>query len=576
MKTNAYSGGNTVSQHSFAQVTGPQVQRSVFNRSSGYKTTFDSGKLIPVFLDHAIPGDTMTLQPTFFARMATPIFPLIDNMHLDYFFFSVPYRLLWEYWPYFMGEEEEIGDSELPAKYEIPCIVSGAGGFDPMSMADYFGIPPDVPNLRVSALPFRAFNQIYNQWFRDQNLIDRVIERKLGGVLASPGVPGTSTVIDLVTDYALKPRGKRHDYFTSSLPWPQKGANVLLPLGTSAPIRGESTLDLIQGTGAPVFSIGTRTGPIELTNNYPAREIQFDATGGSGSPMAGTNLVWNDVNLTLNMDNNTDDAVYADLAAAIAPSINDLRLAFQVQKLLERDARGGTRLIELILSHFGVMSPDLRTQRPEFLGGGSVPITVNPVPQTSGTGADGQDTPQGNLSAFITAAGSGRGFSKSFTEHCVVMGLVSIRADLNYQQGVHRDWFNRTRYDFFWPALQQIGEQSVLSREIWVDGSGTEAAGTGDWSVWGYQEAWAHLRYKPSLITGQFRSDHATSLDAWHLAQDFASRPTLSESFINDTPPVSRVVAVPSEPEFLLDAHFNLRHVRPLPTFSTPGLIDHF
>lgn len=222
------------------------------------------------------------------------------------------------------------------------------------------------------------------------------------------------------------------------------------------------------------------------------------------------------------------------------------------------------------------MSPDLRAMRPEFLGGGTVPITVNPVPQTSGTGVTDQDTPQGNVSAFVTAAGSGRGFVKTATEHCVLLGLVSVRADLNYQQGVNRMFFNRTRYDFYWPALAHIGEQAVLSREIFVDGSGTEAAGTGDWSVFGYQEAWSHLRYKPSLITGQLRSSHATPLDAWHLAQEFSARPTLSASFIEDRPPIARVVAVPSEPEFILDCHFAIKHVRPLPTFSTPGLIDHF
>lgn len=520
----------SVMQHNFSQVPNANIQRSTFNRSHGYKTTFDSGYLIPVFFDLALPGDTFNLKMASFARLATPETPFMDNLYLDSHFFAVPIRLVWDNFQKMMGEQTDPGDS---IDYLIPQMVSpSVTGYAPQTLSDYLSIPTGVPGLSHSSLWHRAYNLCFNEWFRDQNMQDSVIVDRDDG----PDNPA---------DYAILRRGKRHDYFTSALPWPQKGEAVTLPLGSTAPVVSDGNKINISSLSGGVWSnLDIRTngsGILNIDNTNSAPTIQWgDSTG-----------------------------LEVDLADSTASTINALRQAFQIQRMLERDARGGTRYTEIIRSHFSVTSPDARLQRPEYLGGGSSPITVHPIAQTS----ESATTPQGNLAAMATASAVGHGFSKSFTEHTLLIGMVSVRADLNYQQGLNRLFSARTRYDFYWPTLAHIGEQAILNKEIYAVGS---ANPTQDAAVFGYQERYAEYRYKPSMITGKFRSSDPQSLDYWHLAQEFGSLPTLNNQFIQENPPVERVVAVTDEPEFLFDAYFDLKCARPMPMYGVPGLIDHF
>ncbi|WNK13104.1 MAG: major capsid protein [Microvirus sp.] len=524
------------SQHSFAQVPKAEIPRSTFDRSHGHKTCFNAGQLIPVLVDEMLPGDTFNVRMTGFARLATPIFPIMDNMYMDTQFFAVPVRLLWDNWQKFNGEQTDPGDS---TDFTVPQIESPAvTGWLPNTIHDYMGLPPGVPDLSVSALWHRAYNLIWNQWYRDQNMQDS---------LPVPRDDGPDT-----TAYTLQRRGKRHDYFTSCLPWPQKGPGVTIPLGGSAPIKYDNN-----------FGIGGAAAD----NQFVVAE-----GGGAGSfgawkygATADTDSGWNPLGSKAN--------IFADLSQATAATINSLRQAFQIQKIFERDARGGTRYTEIIKAHFGVTSPDARLQRPEYLGGGSSPVNISPIPQTSGTaGAGGYtDTPQGNLAAMGTALLQGHGFTYSATEHVVILGLLSVRADLTYQQGINRMWFRKTRFDYYLPALSHIGEQAVLQKEIFASGNPVD-----DEKVFGYNERYAEYRYKPSIITSEFRSSFPQSLDSWHLSQDFANAPVLDAQFIVENPPVDRVVAVTNEPQFIFDSFFNMRCTRPMPVYGVPGLIDHF
>ena len=513
----------SVMNHSFAEVSNIKVPRSSFNRSCGLKTTFDAGYLVPVFVDEVIPGDTFNLRMSHFARLATPLTPVMDNMYLDTFFFFCPTRLLWDNFKKFHGEQDDPGDS---TDFQIPTMNAPTGGHLNGSLSDYLGIPTEhhaSNTLTHSSLLHRAYNQIWNEHFRDQNLQDKV-------------VVDTDDGPDTTTDYALLRRGKRHDYFTSCLPWPQKADDgaVSLPLGTSAPVQTDANITnnvIVYSTNASAYK----------AMDASASLTTLSATGGV-----------------------VGDALYANLSNATAATIDDLILSFQTQALYRRDARAGTRYPELTYSHYGVKPYDLLF-RPLYLGGGSTPINIHPVANTAGGTAT-----QGDLTGYGTSASSGIGFVQSFAEHGYIIGLVSARADLTYQEGLDRMFSKQDRFDFYYPALANIGEQAVLNKEIFADGSASDA------TVFGYQERWAEYRFKQSKITGQFRSNYSTSLDSWHLSQEFGSLPTLNSTFIQDNPPIDRVIATASEPHFIFDAYFDLVCARPIPTFSVPSLKQYF
>lgn len=530
----------SVDVHQFAMIPRADIPRSSFRMQTNHKTTFDAGYLVPVFCEEVLPGDSFRCDMTGFARLSTPIFPLMDNLRLDSFFFFVPNRLVWSNWVKFMGEQDNPGDS---ISYSVPVINPGAG-YTVGSIYDYFGLPTAGGAVAApwshSALPLRGYNLIWNDWFRDENLQSSV-------------TVNTGDGPDLTATYALKRRGKRYDYFTGCLPWPQKGVSSPLLIGGLAPVTGLFT-------HVAAGALSTISGWDAKGTNYPvgtpfassvAAKINVGAPGAANPPQ-----------------------VFADLSAATSNTINSLRQAFQIQKLLERDARGGTRYVELIKAHFGVISPDFRQQLPEYLGGGSSGLSITPIVQQSASGVTGSTTPLGNLAAIGTLAARGHGFSRGFTEHGYVIGLVSVRADLNYQQGLRRHWSRSTRYDYYFPAFAMLGEQAVLNKEIYITGNTVQ-----DNNVFGYQERWSEYRHSPPMVTGLFRSTAAGTLDAWHLAQNFASLPVLGDTFIQDTPPLSRVLAVGAAAngkQLIGDFFFDIKAARPMPMYSVPGLIDHF
>lgn len=524
--------GSTVTpQQVFSHVAKPEIQRSTFDRSHGVKTTFNAGQLIPIFVDEALPGDTFNISTALFGRLSTPLKPIMDNIFMDVHYFSVPMRLIWDNWQKFNGEQRNPGDS---TNYLIPTITAPSGGYGEQTVFDYMGLPTKVTGVVHSALFLRAYNLIWNEWYRDENLQNSVTVNLGDG----PDAP---------TDYVVLPRGKRKDYFTSALPFAQKGTAVSVPLGSTAPVNSNNAAVKLNAQGTIRQWYGNAVSGVEM--GFPS-----SAAGNVPITFSGT-----------------DTGLIVDLATATAATINQLRQAFQIQRMYEKDARGGTRYTELIRAHFGVISPDARLQRPEFLGSAMANISINPIAQTAPT-VSGQ-TPQANLAATGTVAHSGNSFVKSFTEHEIVIGMVSVRADLNYQNGLNRMWSRQTRFDFYWPTLSHLGEQAILNKEIYAQGS---ANPTQDAAVFGYQERYAEYRYKPSLITGKFRSNATATLDTWHLAQKFTTLPALNGSFIQEQPPIDRIVAVPSEPQFILDCFFNFKAARPMPTYATPGLIDHF
>ena len=518
-------------QEHFAHVPAADIQRSSFDRSHGLKTTFDGGLLIPCFVDEVLPGDSFHMKSTAFLRLATPLRPIMDNMYADVHYWFVPYRLVWDNWQKFMGER--INPDDDPSIYSVPQVSFDLSSVSPDSIASYFGIPhlDAGGTVSVSALPMRAYGLIYNEWYRDQNLQDSV-----------PVSKGDGPDVWDITPYR---RCKRHDYFTSCLPWPQKGDPVLIPISPQAPIVGLGADAGIGFTdvGSTVVESDGDTVVYPNSRSFLAGAPSMRVAGTAGGV----------------------PQIFAELAEATAVTINDLRSAFQIQKLLERDARSGTRYKEIIKGHFRVESSDQRLQRPEYLGGGTTRVNINPIASTFAGGT----IAQGDLGGVGTAVNSA-GFTKSFEEHGIVIGIISVRADLTYQQGIERFWWRQTRYDFYWPSFANLGEQAVLNREIYVQGTAQ------DDEVFGYQERYAEYRYKPSRITGEFNSGFAASLDVWHLGQDFSALPLLNASFIEENPPIDRVIAVPAEPHFLCDMWFGLRCERPMPVYSVPGFIDHF
>jgi len=506
MPTNSGPGGKQKGRGDspFAQVPKASIQRSVFNRSHSLKTTFDAGLLIPIYMDEALPGDTFTLRMNSFARLATPLKPIMDNLHMETFFFAVPNRLLWQNWKRFMGEQDTPADS---TDFVVPQVNFDLGNPVNGSISDYFGIPTPIASGAAgncSAFWHRAYNFIYNEWFRDQNL-------------SQPQPRATSNGPDTESQYKLMRRGKRHDYFTSCLPWPMKALNATSSVGIPVTSTAETIL----------FSTGASNTGMKSAGGLPnVSDLQATSTVNAG-------VAW------------SYDATDTE-RTGLEVLTNQLRQSMQIQKLLERDARGGTRYTEMIKAHFGVTSPDARQQRPEYLGGGYAPVTINPIAQTGFSATDVQvaTTPQGNLAGIGTAS-MVTGFHKSFTEHCTLLGLVCVRADQTYQFGLERMFRRTTRFDYFWPVLAQIGEQAVLQEEINTGNADVTA-------VFGYQERYAEYRYKESKITGLFRSvifpSLTGSLDLWHLAQDYTGDIILNDLFIEENPPIDRIIAVPSEP----------------------------
>ena len=516
-------------QHNFANVPKVGGQRSVFNRTHTYKTTFDSGKLIPFYVDEILPGDSFNVNATIFARLATPIAPFMDNLFLDVQYFFVPTRLVWNNFKRFMGEKDNPDDS---IDYVVPQIVAPAGGWPIHSLSDYFGLPTEEVGLSVSSLWHRAYNLIWNEWYRAQHIQDSVVVDKDDG-------PDTDT------DYVVLRRGKRHDYFTSCLPWPQMGEAISIPLTGDAPVKGIGMQAQVYNDTENVYEtdgVGTVNYADSLRVDLLETHVQEDPSN-AGYPN-----------------------IRADLSGVTAATINDLREAFQLQKYAEREARGGTRYTELVKSFFNVSSPDARLQRSEFLAGGSVLVDVVQVEQNSETLVG---TPQGNMSGYGTVT-SRSGFNKSFTEHGLIIGICSVRADLTYQQGIPRMFSRTTRYDYYSPPLAHLGEQAVLNKEIYAKNDANDDA------VFGYIPRYDEYRYYASKITGVLRSTYATSLHLWHLSQEFTTLPTLSPVFIEDNPPVDRVIAVQDEPHFIMDCFIKQKAVRPMPTYAVPGMIDHF
>lgn len=527
--------GNRFSQHSFAQIPDVRMARSQFDRSHTLKDTFNFDYLIPVFVDEILPGDTCNVTLNCFARLATQLVPIMDNLYIDFFFFFVPNRLLWTNWEKFNGAQTNPGDS---TSYVLPSLDAfSAGAPDVDTIYDKMGLPTDVAGAWTlgNTLPLRAYNKIWNAWFRDENLQNSVTDNTDDGP-------------DAIADYALLKRGKRHDYFTASLPSPQKGTAISLPLGTVAPVV---TTDAVPKVSTAAAGFTNQDLYVSTTAGY--------LTQGFGSTGSTQTIKFGSVT-----------GLQADLTNATAATINQLRQAMQVQGLLELDMRGGTRYVEILQAHFNVTSPDFRLQRPEYLGGGQTRINSHPVAQNSPTSGGNYFA---QLGAFATSSsqGSNIGFTKSFVEHGYVIGLACARADITYQQGINRMWNRSTRYDFFWPKLQELGEQSVLNKEIYLAGSG----GT-DTSVFGYQERYAEYRYKPSEIHGQFRSTYASAIDQWHMAEEFGSVPALNSTFIVQNTPITRALANSSAPQILFDAWFNYKHARPMMTYSVPSTFGRF
>ncbi len=547
-----------VESHFALNPTRIDLSRSTFDRSSSVKTSFNAGDIVPFFLEEVLPGDTFNVKSSKVVRMQTLLTPMMDNVYLDTYYFFVPNRLVWKHWKEFNGENTE--SAWIPeTTYEVPQITSPAGtGWSVGTIADYFGIPTGVPNLSVSALPFRAYALVMDSWFRDQNLSDPLVIPDDDATVA--GVNTGTFVSDVAKGGKPYVAAKYHDYFTSCLPSPQKGPDVKIPVASIGNLPVYALAERVPINSDSRASVWYGSSGTELTDHYNAWNFFAGATATAPYNSVNSNSGQTPLNLWAVSD-----------GSAASATINQLRLAFQIQKLYERDARGGSRYIEILKSHFGVTSPDARLQRPEYLGGNRVPININQVIQQSGTGS-GSSTPQGTVVGMSQTTDSHADFIKSFTEHGFIIGVMVARYDHTYQQGLDRMWSRKDRFDYYWPVFANIGEQAVKNKEIYAQGNKE------DDEVFGYQEAWADYRYKPNRVTGEMRSAYAQSLDVWHLADDYSSRPSLSDSWIReDKTNIDRVLAVTSanSNQFFADIYVQNRATRPMPMYSIPGLIDH-
>lgn len=536
---------NRNSEYNFAQNPQVGVSRSRFQRNSDNKTTFNTGDLIPIYLDEVLPGDTHQIDVACVMRMATPIFPVMDNAFCDFYFFFVPNRLLWEHWKEFMGENKETAWTPK-TEYSVPQVTAPTGGWAEGTLADYLGLPTKVEGISVSALPGRAYGLIYNEWFRNQNVTQPTLVEVTDATTTGKN-DGSATNDSAITLAKPLKAAKVFDYYTGALPEPQKGEPITLPLGGAAMVHLYEDKNL-----SKIVRNGTGYIGKDVLDNTPFTMSEIGTDG---------------VNVPNKADAFTGNWLGADLSNVTAATINQLRQAFQIQKLLEKDARGGTRYREVLREHFGVISPDSRMQIPEYLGGYRLPINVSQVIQTS---SSDDTSPLGNTAALSVTTMNKPMFTKSFTEHGFIMGLAVVRTDQTYQQGIERMWNRKGRYDYYWPVLANIGEQAILNKEIYAQGNAK------DDEAFGYQEAWADYRYKPNKVTGLFRSNAQQSLDAWHYAQDYDALPTLSTAWMEQgEAEMKRTLAVQSQPDFIADFYFMNKTTRCMPVYSIPGLIDH-
>lgn len=534
------------------------IGRSTFNRDHSVKTSFNVGDLIPFYVDEVLPGDTFDITTSKVVRMPSLLTPIMDNIYLDTYYFFVPNRLCWTHWRELMGENTQ--SAWIPTvEYQVPQITSPAGGWNVGTLADYFGIPTGVANLSVNALPFRAYSLICNEWFRDENLTDPLSIPVDDATVA--GVNTGNYITDTAKGGLPFKASKYFDLFSGCLPSPQKGPDVKIPVaaGGQTPVVGLDTTHDPGGFGLygrVSFNNSVENGAFGSygTPEYNKASSPQSSAGGS----AGSFLAFEPTNL------------WAVETNPVAATINQLRTAFQIQKMYERDARGGTRYIEILRSHFSVTSPDARLQRPEYLGGNRIPIVINEVNQTSGTVSNG--TPQGTPTGQSRTTDVHHDVKKSFVEHGFIIGVMVARYEHTYQQGLERFWSRKDRMDYYWPVFANLGEQAVLNKEIYAQGSAK------DDEVFGYQEAWYDYRYKPNHVTGEMRSSAAQSLDIWHLADDYNSLPALSDSWIReDGGTVNRVIAVSDQlsNQLWADIFIKNRTTRAMPLYSIPGLIDH-
>ena len=568
---------NRNTESHFSLLPRVDIQRSRFDRSASLKTSFNAGNIVPFFLEEVLPGDTFNVKTSRVVRMQTLLTPMMDNVYLDTYYFFVPNRLVWDHWKEFCGENTE--SAWIPeTEYSIPQITAPAGGWQVGTLADSFGVPTGVSGLSVSALPFRAYALIMNEWFRDENLQDPLVVPTDDSTVA--GVNTGTFVTDVAKGGLPYIACKYHDYFTSALPAPQKGPDVTIPVGTAGPYPVVAQSNTVPNPG----SVGLTFVPYTATFNNAGQQWTGQVnqlrgnTGNSGAigdPTA-QNSSFGVVTTNSQFNGSANKIIPNNLWAldsgdAAVATINQLRLAFQIQKFYEKQARGGSRYTEVVRSFFGVTSPDARLQRPEYLGGNRTPINVNQVIQQSGTG-ESVNTPQGTVVGMSLTTDSHSDFTKSFTEHGFIIGVMVARYDHTYQQGLNRLWSRKDKFDYYWPVFANIGEQAIKNKEIYAQGNDT------DDEVFGYQEAWAEYRYKPNQVTGEMRSQYAQSLDVWHLADDYSKLPSLSAEWIQeDGKTIDRVLAFSSDlaNQFFADIYVKNYCTRPMPMYSIPGLIDH-